>query len=234
MTSQISANAYDRQRSTLELSALLGIYRIGLENIDVPPIPQNRLHNIARLKNVFRVQKCLRYDPKNFIEATISHDVFEQRSMRIKLSDGLTELSLAAEDSVRCLDGACRIVAAKSVLQGRDRWWTVKVYKAGAKLRDAFANQLIPADGTIYVNLQKSLQDNNLAGTEMWSAFMTVDKRRYYRQLCKRHGDIIEAFNQLLPLEPLFLGTNSFHLGVFHKLAALYFDEVQSLTGHKV
>lgn len=128
MTSQVSANAYDCLLSILRQRAFLGTYRIRLDNIDLPPIPENRLHNISRLKRIFLAQKCLRYDPRNYIQATLSQRVFEQRNTSTDASDGLRELLLAADDNVHCLHGSCRISAAKSVLRGRDRWWTVELY----------------------------------------------------------------------------------------------------------
>lgn len=98
--------------------------------------------------------------------------------------------------------------------------------RANRNFRNAFANQLSPPDGTIYVNLQKSLQDNDLAETEQWRAYLTTNKRRYLRQLSNTHGGIIDAFNQLLFMEPLFLGKHAFHIGIFHKLVNLRCDEV--------
>ena len=129
MTSQASATAYDRLLCSLQDRATLGIYRIRLDNIELPTIPQNRLRNITRLKKVFLVQRCFRHNPQNYITATIQQDVFEHRSSIVQSSDRVNELLLRAEDSVYCLHGSCRIQAAKSVLRGQDRWWMVALYK---------------------------------------------------------------------------------------------------------
>ncbi|KAK5246706.1 hypothetical protein LTS13_006409 [Exophiala xenobiotica] len=231
MTSQISATAYERRLRSFQERAACGVYRIRLDNIELPQIPHNRLQNVTRLKKIFLIQKCLRYHRKNYIAATISPDVLHHRSSTVQASDGLNELLLRAEDGVRCLHGSCRIEAAKSVLKGQDRWWTVVLYledldtRASDDIHNAFENQLAPSDGTIYMNLQKSLRDNHSAEADQWRAYLTTDKRRYFRQLCRSHAGIIDAFNQLLNMEPLFLGKGAFHIGVFHKLGSLHCDE---------
>ncbi|KAK7902586.1 hypothetical protein LTR67_002232 [Exophiala xenobiotica] len=154
MTSQVSATTYERFVCSFQDRAALGVYRIRLDNVELPPIPPNRLQNVTRLKKIFRdVQKCLRHNPQNYITAKVSQDVFEHRSLTIRSSDGVNELLLRAEDSVFCLHGSCRIQAAKLVLRG---------LAANHNLQDAFANQLPHPDGTIYVNLQK------VYGTMAW------------------------------------------------------------------
>lgn len=62
--------------------------------------------------------------------------------------------------------------------------------------------------------------------TNRWRAYLTPDKRKYLRQLCNKHGDVIDAFNRLLPMETLFQCKNAFHIGVFHKLGNLHCDQV--------
>lgn len=98
--------------------------------------------------------------------------------------------------------------------------------RASIYIHDEFANQLPPSDGSIYVNLQSSLQNNDLARADRWRAYLTTDKRRYFRQFSNAHGGILDAFNQLLPMEFLFMGRNAFHIGVFHKLGRLHCDDV--------
>lgn len=129
MASQVSATAYDRLICSLQDRAKLGIYRIRLDNIEHPQIPQNRLPNVSRLKKTFLIQKCLRHSPQNYITATIPQNVFEHRSSVKQASDGVNELLLRTEDKVYCLHGSCRIQAAKAVLRDGDRWWTVTLYK---------------------------------------------------------------------------------------------------------
>lgn len=248
MTTQVSTTAYDRLLCSLQDDAVLGIYRVRLENIELPTIPQNRRQNVSRLKKVFLTQRCFRYDPQNYIKATIRQDIFDHHCSIVRSSDGLNELLLRAEDSVSCEHGSCRIKAAKLVLRGQNRWWTVVLYReniggtprpivnrdaklfldprAHSRIHDDFANQLPPPDGAIYVNLQNSLRDNDLARTDRWRAYLTTDKRRYLRQLCNSHGGLIDAFNRLLPMESLFLGKSAFHIGVFHKLGRLHCDDV--------
>lgn len=129
MATQASATAYDRFICSLQDHAKLGVYRIRLDNIEHPRIPQNRFPNVSRLKKTFLVQKCLRHNPQNYITATISHDIFAHRSSVKQASDGVNELLLRAEDKVYCMHGSCRIQAAKTVLRDGDRWWTVTLYK---------------------------------------------------------------------------------------------------------
>jgi hypothetical protein len=129
MTTQVSVNAYDRLLRSLQVRSTLGTYRVRLDNIEIPDIPHNRKANVTRLRKVFLTRRCFRHTPQNFVTASIQQDVFEQRSSIVQSSDGVEELLLRAEDSVYCLHGACRIQAAKLVLRGRDRWWTVVLYK---------------------------------------------------------------------------------------------------------
>jgi len=129
MTSQLTATSHGRLVRSLQDDAALGVYRVRLDNIDIPVIARNRIKNVTRLKKVFLAQRCLRHEPRNYIQATIQQDVLEHRSSIAQSSDGLNELLLRAEDSVYCKHGSCRIKAAKAVLRGQDRWWTVALYK---------------------------------------------------------------------------------------------------------
>jgi len=126
MNAQASATPYDTSINSLRKDAALGTYRIRLENVKLPVIPQDRQKNVHRLKRIFKAQ-CLRLDPQNYISATIDAEVFHRRVAQADrqssdLSLSPPELLLALGEEVCCIHGKCRIKAADSVLKGRHRW----------------------------------------------------------------------------------------------------------------
>lgn len=129
MTTQTVVTQYDQTIAAKAREAVSGLYRIRLDNIEVGSIPRSRVQNVQRLTKIFRDQRCFRRDVRNYIVASINADILENHTSTRRSSDGATELLLRSEDHVQCLHGSCRIVAAKAVLYGSDRWWMVRLYK---------------------------------------------------------------------------------------------------------
>jgi len=145
MNAQASATSYDIKINSLQKDAALGTYRIRLENVELPVIPQDRQKNVDRLKRIFKTQECLRLDPQNYVSATIDAEVFHRRVQRAERQDSDPSLSppellLALGEEVRCIHGKCRIKAADSILKGRHRWWTVSLYKTEIGMLQQFSS----------------------------------------------------------------------------------------------
>lgn len=140
MNPQLSAAPYDISIHSQREAAALGTYRIKLEHIKLPVIPDDRQRNVSRLKRIFQRQKILRLEPFNSITATIDATVFNRRAGRVdehvtNLLGKPPELLLSLDEEVQCIHGKCRIKAADSILKGRDRWWTVSLYRTDIGIR---------------------------------------------------------------------------------------------------
>ena len=133
--------------------SFLGIARIPLDALDFNHELQ-KVHRVlsdravARLENIFEKEGCLRLQDENHISAVVDEDELvwalavtglERGNLPRHPSGGdIPELGLM---HVRCLHGLHRVNAAKRVLDGVDRWWTVRLYSSRGRLMPAYCSR---------------------------------------------------------------------------------------------
>lgn len=136
---QSAANRYDATISECRSKYSLGRFSVRLDNIRLPYIPLERQPNVEHLKDTFQNQGCLRTEPRNFISATIEsqawHVASNYRHGTAPAKGAPAELLLGIHETIDCTHGKCRIEAAKTILRGLDRWWTVELSVRGTSTR---------------------------------------------------------------------------------------------------
>jgi hypothetical protein len=93
------------------------------------------------LKDTFKIEGCLRLEPRHYILALIDQKTLE---LAIKSSPGASaaalldnlkelppELKIALDYSLKCLYGRHRLQAIREILPLKDKWWIVDLYLAG-------------------------------------------------------------------------------------------------------
>jgi hypothetical protein len=110
---------------------------------------------VQSLKDTFKIEGCLRLEPRHHIPALIDQQTLE---LAIKSSPGVSaaalldnpkelppELKIALNCSLECLHGRHRLQAAKEILPPKDKWWTVDLYLAGMYISQhlAFSNECV-------------------------------------------------------------------------------------------
>lgn len=145
-TIQKEADRLDSAVAKSRTETFRGTARISLEALHFKgerrrePDPCAIQRKVERLREIFRIQGCLRLPPEHQIEARISLDIFEDavqqsnvdRSHLLKPPDGVPpHLAFPLGFHLDCVSGQHRIEAAKQFLKGRDRWWTVQLYTRG-------------------------------------------------------------------------------------------------------
>lgn len=89
--------------------------------------------NVARLQVIFKTEGCRRDDPEHSIPALISKADFD--STRSAGAD-YGEMNLQPGQTLLCLHGKHRALAARAVLPVRDQWWTLALYDDGKSAGD--------------------------------------------------------------------------------------------------
>lgn len=123
----------------------LGTAKVRLRNLgfehekeDLPGARTLDDRNVARLKNIFELEGCLRLDPEHHVPAIINVEELNaviQQSPEIQAgqlqSCQTPPLLEFGEKVLTCIHGRHRIAAASKILSPRDKWWTVDFYSAG-------------------------------------------------------------------------------------------------------
>lgn len=115
----------ERKNQSVTPEYFLGTARIRLEHLRFESgVRDYDEKNVARLINVFKLEKCQREAPKNRIPAIISSTMLGEWQR----SEQPTELLLSSADTILCLHGKHRVIAAREFLLERDQWWIVSLY----------------------------------------------------------------------------------------------------------
>jgi hypothetical protein len=136
---QLFAESQESQRQKSRFDNLLGTARIRLDNLSFDYKPDDE--NVQLLRKKFKDPGCLRLDPNNHIPAIIPKAILQHAIQASRTSSTAlksppngypAELIFPSDYAVRCLHGCDRIEAAKGLLFGSDRWWTVDIYSEGS------------------------------------------------------------------------------------------------------
>ena len=116
-----------------------GAFRIPLDKLqpeDLPKNPRQRdSKNIARLLNIFHKETCQRREPEHHVPALVSRSSLPQKSNGGTFGEPPL---FVPEAPLRILHGAHRLEAARSFLQGGDRWWVADLYSDSAPAQVRF------------------------------------------------------------------------------------------------
>lgn len=106
----------------------LGTFRIHLDHLSFDWIPTAYLDekNVERLELAFK-KDCQRLLKENRISAVINKSSLGKATPRGH-ENSIISLSFDSEVRLKCLNGKHRIAAAKGILYGEDRWWSVNLY----------------------------------------------------------------------------------------------------------
>lgn len=123
----------------------LGTAKVSINQIQFePPLPRDLdPKNLARLRAIFRKNRCRRLDVDNHVPAIVS-----RRDLAVALQKAnISERSLLTNDphhfpelmfaagQLQALHGRHRVQAGADVLPPADRWWTVDLYLDGKSSR---------------------------------------------------------------------------------------------------
>lgn len=112
-----------------------GLARISLDHLvfdDVLAKAKHRpvsSHNVTRLRQIFELEGCKKYDESNYISAIVPNDLVSDIELPLYSSD--ISLIPTLGHPVKCLNGLHRIRAAQEYLDPNDRWWIVRLYVEG-------------------------------------------------------------------------------------------------------
>jgi hypothetical protein len=132
---QLFAESQENDRERSRAANVQGVARIRLDNLSFKCKPDNE--NVQNLRNKFKDAGCLRRDQANCIPAIIPAAILQHAIQASQTSSaalksppdgGPPELIFPSDYSVQCLHGCDRIDAAKGLLSGPNRWWTVEIY----------------------------------------------------------------------------------------------------------
>ena len=109
--------------------------------------------NISRLVRVFRQEGCNRSDESNFVKAQVNHKDLDAAlaSQNLTLSrqppKSWRTIPILNLQSIDCLNGLYRVLAAREFLNKNDRWWIARLYTDGKTVlcRHPFSSALIVA-----------------------------------------------------------------------------------------
>lgn len=113
-----------------------GLARVRLNNLEFTNVLDQAKHrplsprNVARLRHVFTLEGCQRYEEANFISGLIEVDDNDSATPLQPPDVSLIPL-LEPRTPIRCLNGLHRIRAAQEYLDANDQWWIVKLYSEG-------------------------------------------------------------------------------------------------------
>lgn len=114
------------QNPSLALDYFLGVAHVRIEHLDFESgVRDYDERNVARLRDIFKLEKCQRDDPKHHIPALASSAILGDAW---RGSEKPAELTLPRGQKILCLHGKHRIIAAREVLTERNQWWTVRLY----------------------------------------------------------------------------------------------------------
>ena len=105
----------------------IGTFRIHLDHLSFDWMPAYLdPKNVKRLEHTFK-DDCRRLLSENYISAIVDRTIFDRTEKHIE--EGLL-VKVRFDPSFRllCLNGKHRIAAAREVLHGQDRWWSVTLY----------------------------------------------------------------------------------------------------------
>jgi hypothetical protein len=94
--------------------------------------------NIKRLQRIYKLEGCQRQDDRNFVDALIDNEQFEEISRQQPLAfqtvppQAWSAAPIVNNVKLRCLTGQHRIKAADGYLDANDRWWIARLYSSGS------------------------------------------------------------------------------------------------------
>ncbi|KAJ5318586.1 hypothetical protein N7476_005006 [Penicillium atrosanguineum] len=212
----------------------IGAAKVSISQIQFdPPLPRDLdTKNVARLRSVFRKNRCRRLDVDNHIPAILSRlDLanalrkanIPQQSLLTNDAHQLPRLGFMA-GQLQGLHGRHRVRAGSEILSPADRWWTVDLYldDIGEELRtflvEEYANQKKPTDGDIYRKIRQYEGEYDEAFRERWFVRLSQSNQERLDQLDnKRNRRLRRAFDRLLAIPGLWPGMR---ISVLHRLIA--------------
>ena len=116
-------------------SAKIWICKLQPEDMYINP-RQLDPKNVARLKNVYQLEGCHRFEPEHHIPVITKINVLEQALQRANISmsriKSLDEPTfLEFDDNLTYLHGRHRLEAAKEFLPPDENWWIADFYLEG-------------------------------------------------------------------------------------------------------
>ncbi|KAH7204970.1 hypothetical protein BKA60DRAFT_579738 [Fusarium oxysporum] len=213
-----------------------GIVRMAINALVFAPDYSSCNYNIDttkvnRLKHIFELEGCNRYDPQNFIRGSITRDALQKALVRSRLTLASLQregdppmLHLPPDTYVRCDQGRSRVKA----LLDTDRsfyWWTVELYadihqEAPGRARNTSVNIGGYSDGRICAEIVQS-RFNTIAEDEWW-AKLSKSKASILRGLLEHHS-LATPFVELIRSIPAM--REDLLIGVWHKIIAAKCDE---------
>ncbi|KAL4891328.1 hypothetical protein BDV59DRAFT_203528 [Aspergillus ambiguus] len=199
----------------------LGAAKVKLQQIIPHPSISTGLdsHNVNRLCEIFRKERCRRLDVQNHVTAVVAGRQLDDALGR----EGLTTQSLMTNnlqgdyplldfrtDPVLCLHGQHRLKAGEEVLHLNDQWWIVDLYlddispDLQASLIDEYSNERTPSDGEVYRKVRQYQYEANARLESRWMARLSSNKAKRLRQLSS-HPAVRAGFDSLLAIPALLL-----------------------------
>lgn len=141
---------YGREIADVEYGAIKDKHYLGVARVDLSSLsfdhPLNHCHRetsqkaIDRLRKIYRVQGCLRYQDEHFLNGIICRDALDESLAEGGLGVEGYDYLTRKEDgtipylpllNVNCLHGLHRVRAAEKFLDDDDQWWIVRLYADG-------------------------------------------------------------------------------------------------------
>ena len=104
----------------------IGTFRIHLDHLSWGPTAYLDPKNVKRLERTLK-DDCRRLLGENYISAIVDRTIFDRTEKHVE--EGLlAKVCFDSSFRLLCLNGKHRIAAAREVLHGQDRWWSVTLY----------------------------------------------------------------------------------------------------------
>ncbi|KAI8719918.1 hypothetical protein NCS52_00774100 [Fusarium sp. LHS14.1] len=213
-----------------------GVVRVAIDALVFAPDYSSCNYNIdtakvARLKQIFELEGCNRYDPQNLITGSIAQDVLQKALVRSHLtSESLLRegeppiLHLPPNTYVRCDQGRSRVKALVES-EGLSHWWTLKLFtdsdqRALDKISEDSMNKGNFSDGHICAGIVQNRFNTTVE--KKWWARLSKSKAEILKRLLD-HKSLAAPLLELIYFIPAM--REGLMIGVWHRIMAAKCDE---------
>lgn len=232
-----------------------GVVRVAIDALVFAPDYSSCNYNIntakvARLKQIFELEGCNRYDPQNLITGSIAQDVLQKALVRSHLtSESLLRegeppiLHLPPNTYVRCDQGRSRVKALMET-EGLFHWWTLELFAGESKIPFPRREEInIAREDTDQKALNKiseesmsegNFSDGHICAEIVQNRFKTTVEKKWWARLSRSKAGILKRLLDHKSLAAPFLELihcipamrEDLMIGVWHKIMAARCDEV--------
>ncbi|KYG41239.1 hypothetical protein M433DRAFT_76237 [Acidomyces richmondensis BFW] len=190
--------------------------------------------NVARLVNIFQLEGCKREESDNIVDALI--DASEQRiDLPQYLPNDCKDIPTISFNTVQCLNGLHRLLAARQHLDANDQWWIARLFSKGnytpyvcVAVTEEYKNEFAYADGEIFRKIRLYNKSGDARAEKKWWARLSKTKAKDLRQLLKdeRYNRV---FDDMLPWPGIWA---PIRLGSLHRLPTMKCDEAVEILNY--